>query len=100
MKGAPSSCTTSIRSRNPTVLIREVPRFLLFDLGLYRRDIEKSQSHRTDQGSSKAGRARSGRSGRACRRNPTVLIREVPTQEVGPVDGRSRQESRNPTVLI
>src|SRR5688572_27441939 len=40
-------------SRNPTVLIREVPRFPLRDE--HGRSVRKSQSHRTDQGSSKTG---------------------------------------------
>jgi len=79
---------TTTRSRNPTVQIREVPR------GPDRPDyvlVEKSQSHRTDQGSSKGAHGDGTPPEGVKSRNPTVQIREVPSR---PSAVSSRPSSR------
>ncbi len=143
---------TCPQGRNPTVQIREVPRWLrgrLKDLGAgmavaippyrsgkfqvprsfpmvlpsttvsqsHRTDqgsskrvnrltirgmwLAMSQSHRTDQGSSKAASPTSRGCGRSRSRNPTVQIREVPRMIFADFnDSFERMYRRNPTVQI
>src|SRR6185436_12194651 len=89
----------SYSRRNPTVLIREVPTRPRSRRPA-RAPLPKSQSHRTDQGSSDCLAQDRGGMVLGRSRNPTVLIREVPTSIGGAAQIFVGNRRRNPTVLI
>src|SRR6185436_5893972 len=86
------------KSRNPTVQITDQGSSKAERRERRATRFEKSQSHRTDQGSSDLTATAVTRGRRSSSRNPTVLIREVPTEPRSGTGPTSRTIRRNPTV--